>query len=150
MASCVTCGDRLHPERAEKYDYCTRPECRERNAKPLEIVAVGVNKAADQYVVLTERAKQELASGRYKKVPGVPAPRKRVRARRKQSRAPSPVAAPRATSSSSRPRWSKAQEDLALIYRARGMKPDEIAGELGMSRYLVTQMLLAATNRGKP
>jgi DNA-binding transcriptional regulator LsrR (DeoR family) len=30
------------------------------------------------------------------------------------------------------------------------MKPDEIAAELGMSRYLVTQMLLAATNRGKP
>src|SRR6266540_1615939 len=24
MANCVTCGEELHPERAEKYDYCTR------------------------------------------------------------------------------------------------------------------------------
>src|SRR6266508_5859289 len=72
MANCVTCGEELHPERAEKYDYCTRPDCRERNARGLQIVAVGVNKAADQYVVLNERTKQEMASGRYKKEPEVP------------------------------------------------------------------------------
>lgn len=150
MANCVTCGDTLHPERAEKYKYCTRPECRERNAKPLKIVAVGVNKAADQYVALTERTKQEMASGRYKKEPGVPTPRRRPRARRVRSRASAAAPVARATSGSARPRWSKDQQDLALIYRARGMKPDEIAAELGMSRYLVTQMLLAATNRGKP
>jgi hypothetical protein len=150
MATCVTCGDNLNPLRAERYDYCTRPECRERNAKPLEILAVGVNKAADQYVVLTERAKQELESGRYKKVPGVPGTRRMARTRPTRAPGPAPLPASHATTSSAPPRWSKAQEDLALIYRSRGMKPDEIAAELGLSRYLVTQMLLAATNRGKP
>jgi len=148
MSNCVTCGDELRPERAEKYNYCIRPECRDRNAKPLEIVAVGVNKAAEQYVALTERTKQEMSSGRYNKSqPRVAASQRRARARRGSSRTTA-VKAP--ASGSARPRWSKDQEDLALIYRARGMKPDEIAGELGMSRYVVTQMLLAATNRGKP
>jgi hypothetical protein len=31
----------------------------------LTIAAVGVNKAADQYLVLDERAREELAAGRY-------------------------------------------------------------------------------------
>src|SRR5438445_10345445 len=94
MANCVTCGDSLHPARAEMYDYCTRPECQERNVKPLEIVAVGVNKAAAQYIVLTERAKEEMASGRYKKVPGVPRTSgSGTRPRRIRSRAPAPVPA---------------------------------------------------------
>ena len=65
MARCVTCGSELHPERAQKYDYCTRRACREQNARPLTIAAVGVNKAADQYLVLNERAREDLAAGRY-------------------------------------------------------------------------------------
>ena len=65
MARCVTCGSELHPERAEKYDYCTKRECRERNAKPLTIAAVAVNKAADQYLVLDDRAREDLAAGSY-------------------------------------------------------------------------------------
>jgi DNA-binding CsgD family transcriptional regulator len=36
-----------------------------------------------------------------------------------------------------------------LIYRARGLGPDEIAAKLGLSRFTVTQMLLAA-NPVKP
>lgn len=150
MTTCITCGEALHPERAKRYAYCTRKECRERNAKPLEIVAVGVNKAADQYIVLDARAKREIEAGRYKRRPeGAPgATRKRPRPNRK----PASTATPAATSRTAvrRPRWSKAQQDLALIYRDRGMKPDEIASTLGVSRYLVTQMLLAATNKGKP
>ena len=55
----------MHPERAEKHDYCTKRECRERNAKPLTIAAVAVNKAADQYLVLDDRAKEDLAAGSY-------------------------------------------------------------------------------------
>ena len=109
MATCVTCGDELHPERAERYDYCTKRECRQQNAKALPIVAVGVNKAADQFVVLDERTEKEMASGRYKKVPETP----------------------------------------ALTYRAMGLKPDEIAKKLGVSPYLVTQILLAAASHGK-
>ena len=33
MATCTICGDELHPERAEKYDYCTKRSCRGRAAK---------------------------------------------------------------------------------------------------------------------
>lgn len=145
MATCVTCGEPLHPERAECYDYCTRRECREQNAKPLEILAVGVNKAAEQYVALTERTRREMETGRYKKVPGVPSTTRRgPRAQTKRAAAPETNARPKP-----RP-WTKAQQDLALIYRERGMKPDEIAERLGVSRYLVSQILLAAMNRGKP
>lgn len=143
MSKCVTCGDPLHPERARRYDYCLRPECRERNAKGLQIVAVGVNKAADQYIPLTERNRQEMQEGLYKKVPGAPKSKRRTkRFRPTASHAPTPSPGPRP-----QPKWSKAQQDLALIYRDRGMKPDEIAEKLGMSRYQVTQMLLAALSR---
>src|SRR4249919_1586343 len=80
MATCTICGDELHPERAAKYDYCTRRSCRERTAKALTIASVGVNKAADQFVVLDERTEQEMAKGRFKKEPEASgAPRSRPR-----------------------------------------------------------------------
>jgi hypothetical protein len=150
MANCVTCGVELHPERAEKYDYCTKPECVEHNSKGLPIVAIGVNKAADQYVVLNERTEQEMAKGRYKRRPEVPGSVRTpsgTRPARRPRRAP--AGAPRSSAGASRPRWSQAQENLAIIYRAMGMKPDEIAKKLGVSQYLVTQILLDATARGK-
>ncbi len=65
MAQCITCGSELHPERAVKYNYCTARECQEKNAKGLTMVAVGVNKAAEQYLILDERTRDELASGKY-------------------------------------------------------------------------------------
>jgi DNA-binding CsgD family transcriptional regulator len=149
MARCVTCGSELHPERAEKYDYCTKRECRERNARPLTIAAVAVNKAADQYLVLDDRARRELAAGKYQdqrkssSVTGEPAG--------ERARAPSaaPRRARRAAPARQRPRrsWSKAHEELALLYSARGMRPDEIAERLGLSRYTVTQLLLSAKDR---
>ena len=148
MATCVTCGDELHPDRAEKYDYCTKRECRQQNAKALPIVAVGVNKAADQFVVLDERTEREMASGRYKKVPETPAStRRRARPQRVQTPDWEPTLVPRSSARPARPRWSDAQENLALTYRALGMKPDEIAKKLGVSSYLVTQILLAAKGR---
>jgi hypothetical protein len=150
MATCVTCGDELHPERAERYDYCTKRECRRRNSRALPIVAVGVNKAADQFVVLDERTEKEMASGRYKKVPETPASiRRRSRPERVETPTWEPTLVPRSSSRPARPRWSQAQENLALTYRAMGLKPDEIAKKLGVSRSLVTQILLAATNHGK-
>jgi hypothetical protein len=69
MATCTICGDELHPERAEKYDYCTKRSCGERAAKALRIASVGVNKAADQFVVLDEHTEREMAKGRFKKEP---------------------------------------------------------------------------------
>jgi DNA-binding CsgD family transcriptional regulator len=150
MARCVTCGSDLHPERAEKYDYCTRRECRERNAKPLTIAAVAVNKAADQFLVLDDRAKEELAAGRYqdqrKSSSVTDGPQtddiRLPRAGRRPVRRP---AAPQRRRRS----WSRSQQELALIYSARGMRPDEIAERLGVSRYTVTQMLLEAKSRVK-
>jgi hypothetical protein len=50
---CVTCGCELHPERALKFNYMAR-ECQDKNAKGLTMVAVGVNKAAEQYLILDE------------------------------------------------------------------------------------------------
>jgi hypothetical protein len=150
MADCVTCGVELHPERAEKYDYCTKAECMKANSKGLSMVAVGVNKAADQYVVLNERTEQEMATGRYKKRPEAPGS-VRTPSRTRADRSPRPAAAPapRSSAGASRRRWSQAQENLAIIYRAMGMKPDEIARKLGVSRYLATQILLDATARGR-
>jgi DNA-directed RNA polymerase subunit N (RpoN/RPB10) len=148
MTRCVTCGSELHPERAEKYDYCTRRECREQNANPLTIAAVAVNKAADEYLVLNDRARQDLAAGKYQdqrkssSVTGGALP--------KRSRTPPVDPKTRTRRSPTRPprrSWTSSQEDLALIYSDRGMRPDEIAERLGVSRYLVTQMILAGKRR---
>ena len=150
MSTCVTCGDELHPERAERYDYCTKPECRDRNAKGLRMVAVGVNKAADQYVVLDERTQQEMASGRYKKRPETPGTGRRpTAARRARGMKPEPHPSPVPTPAAPRRQWSEAQENLAVLYRGMGMRPDQIAEKLGVSPWFVTQILLDATARGR-
>jgi DNA-directed RNA polymerase subunit N (RpoN/RPB10) len=150
MAHCVTCGVELHPERAEKYDYCAKRECREENAKPLTIAAVAVNKAADQYLVLNDRAREELAAGKYQDQRKSSSVSDGPRHRRAPAGSPTgkPTRRP-PTPQPPRPSWTKSQEDLALIYNTRGMRPDEIAERLGVSRYTVTQMLLAAKRRVK-
>jgi hypothetical protein len=152
MANCITCGDELHPERAEKYDYCTKRRCRERNARPPRIASVGVNKAADQIVVLDDRTERELESGRYKKQPEAsgssPRPRPRPRTGSTHSSKHAPVLVPRSSGGSVRPRWSHAQENLALTYRAMGLRREEIAKKLGVSPYLVGQILASVTSRG--
>ena len=55
----------MHPERAEKYNYCMAPECQEKNLKGLTMVAIGVNKSAEQYLLLDDQTKDELASGKF-------------------------------------------------------------------------------------
>ena len=146
MANCVACGDELHPERAEKYDYCTKPECRERNNKGVEMVAVGVNKAADQFVILNERTRLEMASGRYRRRPdALESPRRPSWIQRPHGATAAPLLVPRSSRRGVRPHWSEAQKNLVLIYRAMGMNPEEIAKKIGVSRYLVTQILLTYT-----
>jgi DNA-directed RNA polymerase subunit N (RpoN/RPB10) len=159
MAQCITCGTELHPERAQKYDYCMAPECQEKNAKGLTMVAVGMNKAADELMILDEQTREDLASGRLRDQrrgsfgPSGPAPGPARAAHpappahpagpaRTRRRAPS---APRPAS----PQWTAKQERLALLYNEQGLRPDEIADKLGVSRYLATQIILAAKNRGK-
>jgi DNA-directed RNA polymerase subunit N (RpoN/RPB10) len=162
MARCVTCGAELHPERAEKYNYCTKRECREQNAKPLTIAAVAVNKSADQYLVLNERTREDLAAGKYQDrrksssvTDGPPPERARTSSTTTRSAtdagtkpAPRPVRRTPAPQPSGRS-WTRAQEDLALIYNTRGLRPDEIAERLGVSRHTATQMILAAKTRAR-
>jgi hypothetical protein len=166
MANCVTCGRELHPERAEKYDYCTDSRCQERNAKGLTIVALGVNKAADQYRILDERIQDKVASGAYveeaasgTELAGQRPSRRRLehgRGRRDPgeralaSRRPARRSPRRPAVTGPAPKWTKAQQDLALIYNQQGMRPDEIAAKLGLGTYTVTQMILAGRNRAKP
>jgi hypothetical protein len=150
MAQCITCGTELHPERALKYDYCMAPECQEKNAKGLTMVAVGMNKAADELMILDEKTRENLASGKYRDQrrgsfgPAAPAPGPTRSAQPAQpSRRPRPARRPAA-----RP-WTAKQERLALLYNEQGLRPDEIADKLGVSSYLATQIILAAKNRGK-
>jgi hypothetical protein len=163
VAQCVTCGSELHPERAEKYDYCMAPECQEKNLKSLTMVAVGVNKSAEQYLLLDDETKDELARGKFHdqrrgsfgtSVPSdaaspapVPAPVQPARRDRpaRRDQPPRPRPAPREIP---RP-WTKSQEKLALLYNKQGRRPDEIAQKLGLSTYLVTQIILSSRNRGK-
>jgi len=148
MANCVTCGVELHPERAEKYDYCAKAECVKLNGKALRMVAVGVNKAADQFVILNERTELEMATGRYKKRAEAPGSVRTPSRTRPASPRWAPLPARRSSAGASGRRWSQAQENLAIIYRAMGMKPEEIAKKLGITPYLATQILLDATARG--
>jgi hypothetical protein len=154
MAQCVTCGSELHPDRAEKYDYCMAPDCQEKNLKGLTMVAVGVNKAAEQYLVLDDQTRDDLASGKYHDqrrgsfgTSVAPAARPAPRPGRPvpPRAAPPRPAAPRAV----RRPWSRSQEKLAVLYNEQGLRPEEIARKLGLSTYTVTQIILGSRNRGK-
>lgn len=49
---CKHCGDQVPSERAQLgYDYCIKQACVDACFKPLNVVAVHVNKASDQYVL---------------------------------------------------------------------------------------------------
>jgi hypothetical protein len=141
-ARCTTCGAALHPERAERYAYCTAPACQEQNALGLTMVAVGVNKAADQYLLLDGRTRADLAEGKhhdprrggYGSVPASGLAPNVSRTAPPQARPVRPRRRP----------WSRKQERLALLYNQQGLRPDEIAQKLGLSRYTVTQIILDA------
>jgi hypothetical protein len=166
MAQCITCGTELHPERARKYNYCMAPECQEKNAKGLTMVAVGMNKAAEELMILDESTREDLASGKYRDQrrgsfgtstagPG-PAPRATGAASRATAPAgrPAGAAKPRPERPSPEPApaprpWTPRQERLALIYNKQGLRPAEIAEKLGVSPYMASQIVLAARNRAK-
>jgi hypothetical protein len=139
-------------------------ECQEKNAKGLTMVAVGMNKAADELMILDERTREDLASGRYRdqrrgsfgtslpddqaapsavESAGRPAHRARPRPARR------PAAPGRPPRAAARRPGTEKQEKLALIYNEQGLRPDEIADKLGVSTYTATQIVLAARNRAK-
>jgi hypothetical protein len=167
MACCVTCGAELHPERARKYDYCTAPACQERNLKGLTMVAIGQNKAAEEFMILDEDTRADLASGKYRDQrrgsfgppaspagPRAPAGQQELAPRHARPRTRAQASAGGLTGSSARPaaarpRWTPSQERLAILYNSQGLRPAEIGAKLGVSSHLVTQIILAAKNRGK-
>jgi hypothetical protein len=159
MDKCVTCGRELHPERAKKYNYCMSPECQEKNAKGLTMVAVGVNKAAEQYMILDENTRDEIASGKYHDQRRGSFGTTVSSSAPSAAPSPAPSAAPRphpavprqrpAAPKVTRKPWSQRQQRLALLYNEQGLRPDEIAEKIGLSRYLVTQIILNARARGK-
>jgi hypothetical protein len=164
MATCITCGVELPAERAEKYDYCTAAECQAKNVKGLTMVAIAQNKAADEYLILDEDTRREMASGRYRDQrratfgPRVslddgeadrggthtPAAPDRAGSNRGKTR---PVRRPAPTQKPVRRPWSRSQERLALLYNEQGIKPEEIARRLRLTTYTVTQIILSAKNR---
>jgi hypothetical protein len=148
------------------------PECQEKNLKGVTLVAVGVNKSAEQYMLLDDETRDELARGKYHdqrrasfgtsvaSSPGsaVPAQPRRPEPRQAPSRpaqshptTQSHPAQSHPTQARPAPRrpWSKSQEKLALLYNEQGRRPEEIADKLGLSTYLVTQIILTSRNRGK-
>ena len=130
------------------------PECQEKNATGLTMVAIGMNKAAEEYLVLDEQTREDLASGKYRDQrrgtfgPIAPsqAPGPTARPRPAAPRTPAP--AERRVRPQRRP-WTPSQERLAKLYNEQGLKPDEIAAKLGVSRHLATQIILAARARGR-
>jgi len=155
IETCISCGTELHPERAEKYRYCTAPACQELNAEGLSIMAVGVNKSADQFLVLDKRTRQDLAQGRHhdpRRGSYGPQPTpEQARSNPGSPAAEPPVRHPD-TPRTARPQprrnlWSPSQARLALLYNQLGLRPDEIAQKLHLSRYTVTQIILDARKR---
>jgi hypothetical protein len=176
VAKCVTCGTDLHPERARKYNYCMSPECQAKNLKGLTMVAVGVNKSAEQYLLLDDETKADLADGKYhdqrrstfgrtapRPAPAKPAQPAVAPAKRGEPPAAEaqPAATPPAPTRPAPPRTRPArpaaprqpgtpsQRRLAVLYNQQGLRPDEIARKLGLTRYEVTQIILAARTQGK-
>jgi hypothetical protein len=149
VARCVTCGTDLDPERAERYDYCLDPDCRAKNARMLTIASVGVNKAADQYVILDEGTKQEMASGRFQDARRTSI-MSRARPRRRSDRTretATPAVTARHREEPAEP-WTRSQQDLAFALHVTGRKPlHEIAERVGLRPDTVAEMIAAAERR---
>jgi hypothetical protein len=146
------------------------PECQQKNAKGLTMVAIGMNKGGEEFLILDEATRQDLASGKYRDqrrssfgtsvaAPPAAAPAAgttrpdRTADHSGTTRRPAPgsrrqPAQRRPLPNPPRP-WTPKQERLALLYNEQGLRPGEIAEKLGVSSYLVTQIILAAKNRGK-
>jgi DNA-binding CsgD family transcriptional regulator len=179
MAQCITCGSELHPDRAKKYNYCMAPECQRKNLKDQTMVAIGVNKSAEYYMLLDDQTRDDLARGKFADqrrgyigtsvpssdqdaagagpaVPAAPARTQPARTQpartqpaRTQPAGRRPVPPRPAAGQAPRTLWTKSQERLALLYNEQGKRPEEIARKLGLSTYTVTQIILGSRNRGK-
>ena len=181
MTKCITCGDELHPERARKYNYCLKPECQAKNLKGLTMVAVGVNKSAEQYLLLDEDTEAELAQGKYHDqrrgtfgqpsgpgpaadgatrgaLPVQPGPGQRGAGQHGPAEcSPGRLAPgegqPTEDDPSRTPRAPAAGHGVATPagrpVQPAGPAAGRDSGKLGLSRYDVTQIILASRNRAR-
>jgi DNA-binding CsgD family transcriptional regulator len=128
------------------------------------MVAVGVNKSAEQYLLLDDQTRDDLARGKFADQrrgsfgTSVPSPAQPPPAQPPPAQPPSAQprrparrrpAAPRPAARQAPRPWTRSQERLALLYNEQGKRPDEIAQKLGLSTYTVTQIILGSRNRGK-
>lgn len=66
MAQRITCATTLHPERAQKYDYCMARERQEKNAAGLTMVAMGIlSQGADRIPGRDGLAVSAASTGKY-------------------------------------------------------------------------------------
>lgn len=149
-----------------------KPECQAKNLKGLTMVAVGVNKSAEQYLLLDEDTRAELAQGKYhdqrrgtfgrpEPAPAQPGTARpgpagtgtgqpgAARGVKPAGTRPAPARTTPAAPRQPRLPGTASQRRLAVLYNQQGLRPDEIAGKLGLSRYDVTQIILASRSRGK-
>ncbi|MBO0715537.1 MAG: hypothetical protein J2P59_12330 [Acidimicrobiales bacterium] len=62
--NCRYCGEELPRERStEGFDYCVKADCVERGMRPLNVVAISVNKSNDQYALREQLDIPEHAGG---------------------------------------------------------------------------------------
>ncbi|HEY2550445.1 MAG TPA: hypothetical protein VGI64_07695 [Streptosporangiaceae bacterium] len=89
------------------------PECQEKNARGLTMVAIGMNKSAEEFLILDEDTRRDLASGKYRDQrrgsfgtsPAAPA---------------GPAASPATRQLPGRPRPAGAQQDNAVPAAGQG------------------------------
>ena len=142
----ITCGTRAERFKLG-YRYRVKADCHAVHHRGPVIRTVGVNKSAEQFQILDERTREEMAAGAYHDqrratygaVPAASGESRVVASGPRRSGAAPPRRNP----------WTLKQQRRALLYNEQGVRPEEIAQRLGVSRYLVTQMILAGRNRTK-
>jgi hypothetical protein len=135
---CVGCGNPLHPER--RYPYCTAPACVAAHYVPVQVMAVGVNKASDQFLAVTPSTQQAVASGATKD------PRRAswgARAVRAQA-APVRVVRARPPARPALP-GTPAHHRLVRLWRSQGLTPAQMVERLQgqLTVHQVTQIALS-------
>jgi hypothetical protein len=148
---CIGCGDRLPAERVELgYAYCTKDDCQARFHRGVKIVAIGVNKSSDVYLVADEdELKKRADSGEFARKDTTLGVGYRSPARVPASAPRAATAAGRAGGNVTRP-WSSEQEKIVRLYHDMGLRPAQIVEraarntpQLRITGRLVTQILSA-------
>ena len=162
--TCIECGDKLSPERADLgYEYCTKESCQARHHRGVAVTAIGVNKSAETYIVADadelrrrgetgEFAKKDSALGLNYRAPQPPTARTRTG---QPGRTPAGAGSIPAQRRRLPPRpWTSAQEKIVRLYHGMGLSPRQIAErardnvpKLAITERLAIQILSAADRR---